>query len=149
MPENHEPQPFLGTVLGGVAMSVGKKAIEAFIQKGAERVMNRADVPVQNKNAAVVAEKIAEAVAPGMGAAVVEAIKADPVINVAINGEPMLKSKQVWIAIGGLLSSIGGILVLYSNGTPDGMDAYMALIMAATTSGGAIWRRAQFRPKTG
>lgn len=146
---NDKPQPFLGTIVAGLAAKVATNVAGKVIENVAERVMKRSDMPVANKDAGKVAEAVAREAAPAVvqetKAAVVEELKKDPKLKVAINGEPLWKSVNMWLGLGGVLSAVGTLLTLYFDGKPTDMETYVTAVAGLFTAIGIMARRASLQ----
>lgn len=133
-----DKQPFLGTVVTGVAA----KAAVAVVDNIAEKILKGPSVPVSDSQASSVASEIAKKAAP----AVVEAMKADPVIKTAINGEPWYQSIIFWLSSGGGAASAWALLELWVQQPPASMSLWVAALGTFFTSVGVLLRRLQFVP---
>ena len=128
------PQPFLGSEAMGAAATV---AAEVIFRKATE-LFKKKNIPVP----AADAERVAGEVAKSSAEAVVKAIKDDPDVKVLENREPLSQSINLWLGVGTILTSLGGVVTLYFNGTPDTTDAYMAVLAPAIGGVAMIVRRA-------
>lgn len=135
MPEttttNDKPQQFLG----GVAISLGTRALDKFLDralnKAMDKVEKRPDIPVGMDDKAPIKEAVRKEVVKELG----------PAIENITNQEPLWRSKVLWTAFGTLIASIGGMLDMYFDGGPDSFSAYYALMATAATSIGTIYSR--------
>jgi hypothetical protein len=132
-----QPQPFLGAAGGAIISAVAPTVVSA-VTAALERAFSRQDVPVKPS----AAREAAVAATPE----VIEAVKQDPEIKVAINGEPLSKSVIFWAA----LAALGGTAVTVSNmmlsPEVETMQDWIGVGVAAIGSIVAIVRRGQFTP---
>lgn len=134
----HPQQPFFGAVLAApILKGIAGKVLDVATSK-LEQVLTNPNVPVSDDKAREVAVKAAPAV--------LEAIKQDPVIETAINGEPLTKSVIFWaavVAIGGAAVTAGNMVL-----SPE-VESLSDWIGFGVTTFGAlavIFRRASFTP---
>lgn len=128
-----DQQPFFGTVIAGVA---AKAAIDV-VGRVTERVLKRPDVTVSDRKAEEVAGEIAVKAAPQ----VIEAMKQNPSVAKAINGEPLLKSGFFWLGVFGVIGSVGTLGQLYFDGEPTDLETYFAALTALGAAISTIVRR--------
>lgn len=127
---------FANTPLGRMLQS----AVIGAIQQGTKTVLQRDSVPVDNDHAPSIAREVADAITPVVVNQAANAIANDPVLGKAMNAEPLAQSKNLWLAIAGVLGSAAAIATLVGNGNYD-IAALSGSGMALITSLGIIWRR--------
>lgn len=132
---NEHAQPFVGTIAAAVGGKLVGKLLDAALNKAldkaTEKLVQRSDTPVQPIDKAPIKEEVRQEVVKEIG----------PVIENLTNSEPLWRSKVLWTAIGTLAASVGSMIDMYTNGSPDTATNYVLAGSAVVGSIGTILSR--------
>lgn len=126
-------------ILGGIIANIVKNVIVAKATQAIEE--HDAVLPGSKKVSPATPAETAKTLSTDMTSDVVDALKANKSVAIAINGEPWYKSKFLWLGVAGTLSSLGTLVTMVSNHSTD-FAAYSTAVAALVTSIGTIARRA-------
>lgn len=131
-PDQAPQQGFIGGILVGIGTKIVANRVGKALDKALDKVEASPNIPINTKEDSDAIKVITKK----------EVMKeVGPLIENLQNQEPLWRSKVLWFSLGTIVTSVAGIVRLYTNGTPDEIEAYMGLATTGITAAGAIVSR--------